>query len=244
MNDRKISEEVLYELDKVYNVLDKGFVQLVSIDPSFYTEFDRLKIESIIVNAARVSYANHNNTTKTVEDDKKLISYLLKNHHDSPLEFITLKFHIKCPIFIARQWFRHRTFSFNEISGRYVQLKEEFYIPSRMNKQSKLNKQGSSEEEIEDKEQVIMSIETMYNNIYKCYKELLNKGLSKELARIILPVGTYTEFYFSSNLRNLLHFLDLRNDNHAQYEIREYAKIIEKILEHLLPITLSAYKNK
>lgn len=211
-------------------VLDKGFVRLV----------DHMGSDSAIVQAARVSYGEG---TKKVNEDVGLINYLMKHKHMSPFEMCELKFHIKLPIFVARQWIRHRTANVNEISGRYSELKEEYYMPSHVYKQASKNKQGSSDETIEEGEYWLDQVNTQCGASFGVYKAGLSLGVAREEARIGLPINTYTEWYWKIDLRNLLHFLRLRLDSHAQYEIREYAKAIKDIVKQLFPIAWQAFKE-
>lgn len=212
-------------------VLDKGFIQLI----------DSMGSDLAIVEAARVSYGNG---SKGEEQDRKLLQYLLTHHHTSPFEQVQFKFHIKCPIFVARQWMRHRTWSYNEISGRYTEMKDEFYIPARVFGPDPKNKQGSSlplDPEIEKKFKLALLDNSMTN--WEIYQYWLNKGVSKETARFFLPLNTYTELYASVNLHNLLHFLTLRLDSHAQEEIRNYAKIIVKLITPVVPVTVDLWSR-
>jgi thymidylate synthase (FAD) len=216
------------------DVLDKGFIRLV----------DKMGDDSSIVRSARVSYGNG---TKTKRDDEKLIRYLINNKHESPLEMVNFQFHIKCPIFVQRQLVRHRISSMNEISARYSEMKEEFYIPkiSRIKTQSKTNKQCSGEElSLELQQESINAIATISNDCYNVYKGLLERGVAREIARIVLPVNLYTEFYWQINLRSLFNFIALRNHSHAQEEIREYAIAIENIIKDYVPIALDAFKQQ
>lgn len=219
-------------LDKEYKVLDKGFVRLV----------DYLGDDSRIVSSARVSYGNG---TKSYREDKGLINYLLRNEHTSPFEQVSFTFHIKMPIFVARQWIRHRTAKVNEISGRYSILKDEYYVPDldKLNIQSIDNKQGRSKDLVQNPEAVRALIIKQQEESTKRYKELLDTGLAREIARINLPLSIYTEWYWTMDLHNLLHFLKLRLDNHAQYEIRVYAQTILDIVSKICPITVDAFEN-
>jgi thymidylate synthase (FAD) len=218
-----------------YNVLDKGFIRLV----------DMMGDDMSVVRAARVSYGLG---TKGVEQDKKLIFYLMQHGHETPFEHVVYTFHVKAPIFVARQWFRHRIGSFNEISQRYTEIKEEeFYIPENVRVNVPEDRQKAvpvEDEELLKKVQDIMK--QKFENDYKLYKELLNMGIARELARIVLPLSTYTQFYWTVNLRSLINFLMLRIDEHAQYEIREYAKCILDIIKQTVPWTyeaLTTYKH-
>ncbi|MFQ3621338.1 MAG: FAD-dependent thymidylate synthase, partial [Spirochaetales bacterium] len=197
------AEEVL---DKEFPVLDKGFVRLI----------DYLGSDERIVQAARVSYGKG---TKTFREDRGLIFYLLRNEHTSPFEQVVLTFHIKLPIFVARQWIRHRTARVNEISGRYSILKDEFYLPAKQDiaAQSQENKQGRSEEPFPDELslKVMEQMAEEQQQAYRKYEELLSLGLARELARIVLPLSLYTEWYWQIDLHNLMRFLKLRLDSHA-----------------------------
>lgn len=221
-------------LEKEFKVLDRGFVRLV----------DYMGNDSRVVQAARVSYGSG---TKTFREDRALIYYLMKNEHTSPFEQVVLTFHIKLPIFVARQWIRHRTARVNEISGRYSIMKEEFYIPDIrvVSPQSKSNKQGREEKPFEEEEakKIVQLMEEAFEHSYKIYKELISKNLARELARIVLPLSLYTEWYWQIDLHNLFHFLKLRLDPHAQYEIREYAKVILEIAKRIAPISVEAFEE-
>lgn len=225
-------------------VLKKGFVKLIDCMPrQIPLDSRKLMCDSAIVQAARVSYGQG---LKDYETDSKLINYLFKHKHTSPFEMVKFKFHVKAPIFVARQWFRHRMGNYNEISGRYSELKEEIYFPDKVSSQSKINKQLSSDDDISNNERVkkLMNNTEMYNKIqFTNYKELMNAGVSRETARINLPLSLFTEFYFSIDLHNLLNFIKLRNSKNAQYEIKEYASKIEDIIESLCPITMKAFNN-
>lgn len=187
-----------------------------------------------IVEAARVSYGNG---TKTKREDQALINYLMRHEHMSPFEMVDFTFHIKAPIFVARQWFRHRTASVNEISARYSVMKDEFYEPHQLRGQSKTNKQGSEDTIIEDG----FLVKEAYDYAYEYYEMLIADGVAREQARMVLPVGMYTEFYWKQNLRNLLHFVKLRIDGHAQKEIRDYAQAIYGMIRKVTPIACEAF---
>lgn len=215
-------------------VLDHGFIRLV----------DYMGGDAAIAEAARVSYSKG---TKRINDTKGLIRYLYRHRHTSPFEMCVLKFHVKCPMFVARQWLRHRTASVNEVSARYSILPCEMYVPSkeRLCKQSVVNKQGSGEEiEDEIKEAVLDSITVTGEMTYECYETLLNQtGLARELARGVLPAFIYTEFYWKMDLHNLLHFIKLRMHPHAQYEIQVYAEKIAEVIRTLFPETWDAFEE-
>jgi thymidylate synthase (FAD) len=217
--------------NKKINVLDKGFVQLV----------DNMGNDRSAVKAARVSYGKE---LSTDERDKKLINYLLKHGHFSPFEHISFTFHVKAPIFVVRQWFRHRVgMSPNEISRRYTSKQaDEFYLPDHIRIQDTKNKQGSlktNDKELTEK--AINKINKIYDETYSVYQELLDMGVAREMARTVLPVGQYTEFYLTANARALMHFFNLRADSHAQWEIQEYAKAMANIFEKICPWTYESF---
>lgn len=217
---------------KEIRLLDKGYVKLV----------DHMGSDQSIVAAARVSYEKG---TKTVRDDASLIDYLIRNYHTSPLEMVEFVFEMKLPLFVARQMVRHRTASLNEVSARYSVLEDEFYIPdtSRMNPQSGTNKQGSENVVLEGAERLVGTIEEVSHNAYKTYEGLLEDGLSRELARMVLPTNIYTKWVWKCDLNNLLKFLTLRADAHAQYEIRVYADAMLELIEPFVPSVIASYKN-
>lgn len=225
-------------------VLKNGFVKLIDCMPrQIPIESKKLMCDSAIVQAARVSYGQG---LKDYETDTKLINYLFKHKHTSPFEMVKFKFHVKAPIFVARQWFRHRMGNYNEISGRYSELKEDIYVPNKVSTQSNINKQLSSDDDISNNDLVknLLSNSEIYNKIqFINYKKLINAGVSRETARINLPLSLFTEFYFSIDLHNLLNFIKLRNSKNAQYEIKEYATKIQEIIEPLCPITMKAFEE-
>lgn len=221
-------------LDRKYPVLDKGFVCLI----------DYMGSDDRIVQAARVSYGQG---TKTKQKDKSLIYYLMENDHTSPFEQVVLTFHIKLPIFVARQWIRHRTGRINEISGRYSILDDEFYIPAHDDVafQSTDNKQGRSDEFVSDetKREFRESLQKTQELLYAEYRNMIENGIARELARINLPLSIYTEWYWQMDLHNLFHFIKLRLDRHAQKEIREYAEVIFQLTEKVCPVACEAFRN-
>lgn len=208
-------------------VLDKGFIRLV----------EKMGTDSSIVEAARVSYAG---ISKGPEKDKKLLFYLMEHKHMSPFEQVTFKFHVKAPIFVARQWFRHRIGSFNEISARYTEVKDEFYSPGIFRAQDTKNKQGSVPAQLNHLS-CKMILDAANVDSYLRYKYLLEAGVAREMARMVLPVNMYTEWYWVVNVRSLLNFINLRADVHAQEEIRQYADILGKILKDECPWTFEAF---
>lgn len=226
-------------MENEIKVLDKGFVRLV----------ESMGNDLSIVQAARVSYGQG---SKGDEADKKLIKYLLDNQHCSPFEMTQFKFHIKLPIFVMRQVVRHRISSTNEISGRYSEFEEnEYYIPEKWRLQDKKNKQGSSEEFLDGTEKIHKERDESISELYKdmnddafwFYKLAIERGIAKEMARMILPTSYYTSFYWSINARSLMNFLQLRLDSHAQWEIQEYARAIYKFFKNVLPWTASFFED-
>ena len=220
-------------LDKEIPVLDKGFVRLV----------DYMGGDQRIVQSARVSYGAG---TKTYRQDRGLIHYLIKNWHTSPFEQVQLTFHTKMPIFVARQWVRHRTARLNEISGRYSVMKDEFYVPKpeHVCLQSESNKQGRSEPlPLEEAIAVIRQMEAEHSEVYGNYEKLLGQNVARELARSNLPLSLYTEWYWQIDLHNLFHFLRLRMDPHAQYEIRVYAEAMAECARAVAPLAYEAFEE-
>ena len=235
-------EAVLY---KPIEVLDHGFVRVI----------DYMGDDSSIVQSARVSYGKG---TKKISNDKGLIKYLMRHRHSTPFEMCEIKFHIKLPIFIARQWIRHRTANVNEYSARYSILDKEFYIPSAENlaAQSAINNQGRGDALTDDEaSNVIQILKKDAEQTYSNYETLLNEnsggniidesksGIARELARMNLTLNTYTQWYWKIDLNNLLHFLALRADDHAQYEIRVYADIMLDIVKRWVPLTYAAFED-
>lgn len=221
-------------LDTPLDVLDHGFVRLV----------DYLGGDARIVQSARVSYGEG---TRTVREDAALIDYLLRHAHTSPFEQVVLTFHLKMPIFVARQWMRHRTARANEISGRYSVLPNEFYLPEpdQIRLQSTTNKQGRSEEEVPShlRERVLALLRDEQARSYGEYQAMLDDGIARELARVHLPLSLYTELYWQIDLHNLMHFLRLRMDDHAQYEIRVYGEALARCARAVAPLAFEAFEE-
>lgn len=209
-------------------VLDSGFVKLV----------DFLGGDSRAVDSARVSFGS---VSKGETADRKLIEYLLEHGHLSPFEHSVFQFHVKCPIFVARQWMRHRIASYNEISARYTEVHDEFYYPEAFRAQDRSNRQGSLESAALDQEKMRAIYDRAVKASYAAYKELLDAGAAREMARMVLPVAQYTQFYWSVNARSLLNFISLRADAHAQWEIRRYAEAIQEMFRARMPWTWEAY---
>ena len=225
-------------------ILNKGFIRLVDCMPRIISsEAWHLKCDSAIVQAARVSFGQG---LKDQTTDTKLIQYLLRHKHTSPFEMVKFKFHVKAPIFVQRQWFRHRMSNFNEISGRYTKLDPDFYIPSFVGKQSKLNKQASDTSNLLDDKTTKQMFDKYLGlavDQYRLYNDLISHGVAKETARICLPLNMYTEFYWCVDLHNFFNFIKLRMAAGAQPEIREYASKALNIIEDICPISTSAYKK-
>lgn len=222
-------------MNKTHYVLDNGYIKLWSV----------LGGDQTVVDAARVSYDSF---SKTKEQDSNLIKYLLTNGHTSPFEHVVFTFEVKAPIFVFRQWHRHRTWSFNEVSARYTQLSDDMYSPDPkcIGVQSKSSKQARDFVDYvsgEELEQTLAHIEAVYAHSYNAYKVLLSRGVPRELARIVLPLGTYSKMLATCDLHNLLHFLKLRLHEHAQYEIRVYAEAILDIITDLCPVTVGHWKE-
>jgi len=224
------------QLDK--KVLDHGFIGLVNC----------MGDDTSIVRSARVSYGNDNGTMMT-EKDEKLIHYLLANGHNTPFESVEVQFEVKAPIFVVRQWHRHRTQSYNEVSARYTELPEEYYLPNLevMGVQSKSSKQSrdlvTTPLQAEQHRRARVSMDTHNQEAFKLYRNLLSQGVPRELARTVLPLGTYTRFYAKANLNNWFRFLSERTHPHAQYEIRVYAEAICEMLKVLVPIAYAAWEQ-
>lgn len=218
--------------DKI-DVLDHGFVRLVECMGS----------DLSIVRNARVSYDAEWRTGEDDGKDAKLINYLWKNRHTSPFEAVTFTFDIKAPIFVYRQWHRHRTWSYNEISARYSELPEEFYVPEldKITTQATGNKQMRTDEQHPMAATMAELIKVQCEESFKTYRELIASGCPRELARGVLPVNTYSHMFGTVNLNNLFKFLDLRLHAHAQYEIRVYAEAILKLIQPIVPIAVAAF---
>ena len=216
------------------NVLDQGHVILV----------DYMGDDDAVVQAARCSYGEG---TKQASDDETLIRYLMRMRHTSVFEQCVLKFHVKAPIFVFRQMHRHRTQSINELSARYSIMQDCFYVPSedRIQKQSKVNKQGSAEK-LDDYEakKAVERFRDEQEEVYGNYREHVDEdGIARELARINLPLSTYSSMYTTINLHNLLHFLKLRMSSHAQYEIRVYADAMHELVKRVFPVSCQAFDD-
>ena len=227
-------------------VHEHGLIALVDAMPRLVPEGQTA--DAAIVQAARVSYGQG---TKQVNEDRGLIRYLMRHQHTTPFEMVEFKFHVAMPIFVARQWIRHRTANVNEYSARYSILPDQFYVPSHdeVRKQSAGNRQGGDERLASDGEEALTAQQFLdylaegEQRLYPQYEALLERGLSRELARIGLPVNVYTQWYWKCDLYNILHFLELRMDEHAQEEIRIYADAMHALIEPIVPVTMEAFRD-
>jgi len=223
-------EEVITE--NTIPVLDHGFVRLD----------DAMASDLSVVNGARVSFARHK--TEMDESDEGLIRFLMRDRHGTPYEHNAFRFHVRAPLFVAREWFRHRVGSFNEFSMRYAKASDEFYVPAPDDVRSQVGKPGAySFEPVEPElaEQTREELQAVYDAAYATYTRLVEQGVARELARLVMPMGAYTEFYWTVNARSLMNFVSLRAAETAQREIRRYAEAVERFLELHMPITHAAF---
>ena len=234
---RAVSEGMEAHLYRAHSVLDHGFIRVI----------DYMGDDSAIVQAARVSYGAG---TKHVQNDEGLIRYLMRHWHSTPFEMCEIKLHVKLPVFVARQWIRHRTANVNEYSARYSILDREFYIPepSQLAAQSTVNNQGRGEVlSGEESARVLAMLKSDAAQMYDHYEAMLSQegqqGLARELARMNLPMNIYTQWYWKVDLHNLFHFLRLRADPHAQYEIRVYAEAIAACVRDWVPLAFAAFED-
>lgn len=220
-------------MKEIENVLDHGYVRLV----------DHMGDDLSVVRSARVSY----DAAPRGNDDTALIGYLMRNRHTSPFESVNFTFEVKAPIFVFRQWHRHRTWSYNEVSARYTELPEEFYVPERgkIGKQSTDNKQMRVDDELTmgASATILGLIRNSNEASFLAYKGLIASGTPRELARSVLPVGTYSKMFASVDLHNLFHFCKLRLHPHAQYEIRVYAEAMLNLIEPIVPVCVAAWRK-
>jgi thymidylate synthase (FAD) len=218
--------------DNTVRVLDHGFVRLD----------DAMADDLSVVNGARVSFARRKEEMD--DSDEGLIRFLMRDRHGTPFEHNSFRFHIRAPLFVAREWMRHRVGSFNEFSLRYAKATDDFYVPEVEDVRSQVGKPGAySFEPVspEVAEETREKLQAVYDTAYETYQELVELGVARELARCALPVGAYTEFYWTVNARSLMNFLSLRNAETAQREIRRYAEACERFLERLMPLTYAAF---
>ena len=214
----------------LHKLLDHGLLRLV----------DSMGTDASVIRNARVSYNG-----KVVNEDYKLLNYLMRNGHNTPFEACEVQFEIKAPILVIRQWHRHRTQSYNEVSARYTELPEEYYVPEldQITLQSESNKQMRTSEQHPNATQIQNAINSQNAAAFRCYKEMLKDGAPRELARSVLPVGTYSHFFAKANLHNWFGFLSERLHPHAQYEIKVFAEAILLELEKLYPVCVQAFKE-
>jgi thymidylate synthase (FAD) len=218
--------------DDAIRVLDHGFVRLDDV----------MADDLSVVNAARVSFARRKEEMD--ESDEGLIRFLMRDRHGTPFEHNSFRFHIRCPIFVAREWFRHRVGSFNEFSMRYAKATDDFYVPAPDDVRTQTGKPGAYTFEPVDEELAEETREAMqevYERAFATYERLVEAGVARELARSVLPVGAYTEFYWTVNARALMNFVSLRNAETAQREIRKYAEAVETFLAAKMPVTHAAF---
>lgn len=222
-------------MTSVIKLLNHGSIHLV----------DHMGSDLSVVRSARVSYDAEWRAGEDEGKDTKLINYLMKNKHTSPFESVTFTFEVKAPIFVFRQWHRHRTWSFNEISARYAELPEEYYVPEldQITTQSTSNKQMRTDISNCHALYIQESIEARCKESFNCYHKLINLGCPRELARSVLPVGTYSKMFATIDLHNLFHFLRLRDHAHAQHEIRVYAQAMLELIEPIVPVCVAAFKE-
>jgi len=203
---------------------------------------DAMASDLSVVNSARVSFAKRKEAME--ESDEGLVRFLMRDRHGTPFEHNAFRFHVRCPLFVAREWFRHRVGSFNEESARYHQLEGHVYVPAPEDVRTQVGKPGAYTFEPVDAgtaEAVRADLAAHYGEAYRLYEELLSRGLAKELARCVLPMGTFTQFYWTVNARSLMNFISLRAADTAQLEIRRYAEAIETMFEELMPATYAAF---
>ena len=218
--------------DDTVRVLDHGFVRL---DGAMADDLS-------VVNGARVSFARRREEMD--ESDEGLIRFLMRERHGTPFEHNSFRFHVRTPIFVAREWFRHRIGSFNEFSMRYARATDEFYVPDAADVRTQVGKPGSySFEPVGEEiaEATRQKMQAIYEAAYLAYEQLVELGVAREIARAVLPVGAYTEFYWTVNARSLMNFLSLRNAETAQYEIRVYAEAVERLFAEKMPITHQSF---
>ena len=218
--------------DGTIQVLDHGFVRLD----------DSMADDLSVVNAARVSFARRKEAMD--ESDEGLIRFLLRERHGTPFEHNSFRFHVRAPLFVAREWFRHRVGSFNEFSMRYARATDDFYVPEPEDVRTQVGKPGSySFEPVEPElaETTREELRAVYDAAYATYERLVERGVARELARLVMPVGAYTEFYWTINARSLMNFVSLRAAETAQREIRRYAEACERFLEEKMPVTYAAF---
>jgi thymidylate synthase (FAD) len=218
--------------ENTIELLDHGFVRLDGV----------MADDLSVVNGARVSFARRKDEMDA--SDEGLIRFLMRDRHGSPFEHNAFRFHVRCPIFVAREWFRHRIGSFNEFSMRYAKATDDFYVPEPEDVRTQVGKPGAyTFEPVDDElaEETRRELEALYEQAYATYARLVEKGVARELARSVMPVGSYTQFYWTVNARALMNFVSLRNSEFAQLEIRRYAEAVEAFFAREMPVTHAAF---
>jgi thymidylate synthase (FAD) len=218
--------------ESTIEILDHGFVRLDGA----------LADDLSVVNGARVSFARRK--TAMDEGDEALIRFLMRDRHGSPFEHNAFRFHVRCPIFVAREWFRHRIGSFNEFSLRYAKATDDFYVPAAEDVRTQVGKPGAyTFERVDDElaERTRAELSAVYEQSFAAYERLVEAGVARELARCVLPVGAYTQFYWTVNARSLMNFVSLRNSEFAQMEIKRYAEAVEEFFARHMPVTHAAF---
>jgi thymidylate synthase (FAD) len=227
-----VSELETPPVEETIEILDHGFVRL---DGAMADDLS-------VVNGARVSFARRK--TEMDESDEGLIRFLMRDRHGSPFEHNAFRFHVRCPIFVAREWFRHRIGSFNEFSMRYAKATDDFYVPDAADVRTQVGKPGAYRfEQVEPAlaEEARSALEASYEAAYATYTRLVEAGVARELARSVLPMGAYTQFYWTVNARALMNFVSLRNSEFAQREIRRFAEAVEQLFAERMPVTHAAF---
>lgn len=219
-----------------------GGREITLFEHGFVRLDDAMADDLAVANSARVSFAKRKEAMDA--SDEGLIRFLMRDRHGTPFEHNAFRFHVRCPLFVAREWFRHRVGSFNEESARYHQLEADFYVPAAGDVRSQVGKPGAYTFEPVDSdtaESTRQALGDLYRRAYELYEQLIERGVAKELARCALPMGTFTQFYWTVNARSLMNFLSLRNAPTAQYEIRRYAEALEALFAELMPVTCAAF---
>jgi len=218
-----------------------------AITPGFVRLDGAMADDISVVNSARVSFARQEQDKSILGDaDIGLIGFLMRERHGTPFEHNSFRFHIKCPMFVAREWFRHRIGSFNEFSARYSEVPNEFHTPKYSEIRTQVGKPGSysfQQTDMETAIEAVAIISEANSHAYRAYRTMIERGVAKEVARMVLPVSMYTQFYWTVNARSLMNFLSLRNDVHAQKEIQDYARVVEEHFANTMPETWKAWNK-
>ena len=223
--------------------------ELINVGGGFVRLDAAMADDMSVVNAARVSFAKQKQENEWIamsEVDKGLVNFLMRERHGTPFEHNAFRFHIKCPVFVAREWFRHRIGSFNEFSARYSEVPNEFFVPAESDVRAQVGKPGAYRFEPVDAELSRETVELIQKNneqAYEAYSYMISRGVAKELARAVLPVSMYTQFYWTVNARSLMNFLSLRQHESAQRDIREYANAVCELASPVMPVTFAAWEQ-